>query len=471
MRKRSAVLQRSAALVLALGCSGPKLTPSVKASLPPPQATLQVDLPPGARCGPLQTPSQPALVAGDGVDMADGNGLSGSGGAGSVGGSSTLEGSENPAPATAAGVDTYSSLRPLGVGYPGARNALPPRVAYLTFDDGPSEWTNTFLDILRDKGVKATFFVTAKQLKGDLGLDATYQDESGNTVVFRDVLKRELDEGHQIANHTVNHIDLAHISTAQIASEIDENELLVNRALLRAGGKPELLTLFRPPYGSPWFTGIAGMQPLRASQRISGHGLNILWTVTSGDATDWAVGEAYSRTSLPTPTPGAPSFELKKERVKQAVVGAIPTLTGAGMVVLMHDTHSATRDVLPEIIDGLAAQGYSFETIEHYVQWRWNRPSLDLTPGPSLYQSSVPDRDWGCESLGDAPLGTDRASEVCGRLWVAYYALGGAEALGAPLGAPERSADTGIVSQPFEQASIELHPENPAPCNVIALPR
>jgi peptidoglycan/xylan/chitin deacetylase (PgdA/CDA1 family) len=62
-------------------------------------------------------------------------------------------------------------------------------------------------------------------------------------VVFRDVLKRELDEGHQIANHTVNHIDLAHVTTAQIASEIEENELLVNRALLRAGGKPELLTL------------------------------------------------------------------------------------------------------------------------------------------------------------------------------------------------------------------------------------
>src|SRR6185436_4181403 len=129
--------------------------------------------------------------------------------------------------------------------------------------------TNTFLDILKDKGVHATFFVTAKQLKGEAGLDATYQDDRGQTVVFRDVLKRELDEGHQIANHTVNHVDLAHITNAQITSEIDENELLVNRALVRAGGKPELLTLFRPPYGSPWFTGIAGPSMPEASQRIA----------------------------------------------------------------------------------------------------------------------------------------------------------------------------------------------------------
>jgi peptidoglycan/xylan/chitin deacetylase (PgdA/CDA1 family) len=348
---------------------------------------------------------------------------------------------------------------------------MPARVAYLTFDDGPSEWTHTFLDILSDKGVRATFFVTAKQLKGEEGLDATYLDERGRTVVFRDVLKRVLDEGHQIANHTVNHVDLAHITRAQITSEIEENELLVNRALLRAGGQPELLTLFRPPYGSPWFTGIAGMPGPQASERITSNGLNIMWTVTSGDAQEWAVGEAYSSTSSPTVDPGAPTFEAKKARVRNAVVEALPTRTGDGMIVLMHDTHSATRDVLPDIIDGLAAQGYTFETIEHYVQWRWNRPSLDLAPGPAMYQSCIPDRDWGCEALGDAPLGSDRASEVCGRLWLAYHALGGPEELGVPLGPPERSAATGIVSQPFEHASIELHPENPPPCNRIAIPR
>ena len=101
----------------------------------------------------------------------------------------------------------------------------------------------------------------------------------------------------------------------------------------------------------------------------------------------------------------------------------------------------------------------------------WIPAFSGMTPGPGLYQSCVPERSWGCESLTGAELGSDRGSEVCGRFWVAYHALGGEQALGAPLGAPERSAETGIYSQPFERATIELHPENPPPCNIVSIPR
>ncbi|HVZ36742.1 MAG TPA: polysaccharide deacetylase family protein, partial [Polyangiaceae bacterium] len=353
-----------AALVSAIGCSGPKLTPEVEPAQPDPQI-IDVHPPLGGVCADAQGMSSPAVSKVPGADAMQ-------------------QCPSPPAPDLNVPIDDFSPVRPMGVGYPGAINALPPHVAYLTFDDGPSEWTHTFLDILRDKGVHATFFVTAKQLKGDQGLDASYKDPSGETIVFRDVLKREVDEGHQIANHTVNHIDLAHVTPAQISSEIDENEFLMNRALVRAGSKPQLLSLFRPPYGSPWFTGIAGPSEPQASARISSHGLNIMWTVTSGDATDWAIGESYSNTSLPTLGDKPPTFEVKKQRVLHDVVEAPPTLNGEGMVILMHDTHSATRDVLPAIIDGLVAKGYTFETIEHYVQWRWGRPSSDLTPGPGL---------------------------------------------------------------------------------------
>jgi hypothetical protein len=111
------------------------------------------------------------------------------------------------------------------------------------------------------------------------------------------------------------------------------------------------------------------------------------------------------------------------------------------MVVLMHDTHSATRDVLPEIIDGLAAQGYSFETIEHYVHWRWNRPSLDLTPGPRCIRRLRARSRLGLRVAGlRAAAARVRASEVCGRLWVAYHALGGAEPWARRSERPERSA-------------------------------
>jgi peptidoglycan/xylan/chitin deacetylase (PgdA/CDA1 family) len=364
----------------------------------------------------------------------------------------------------------YTPVRPLGIGYVEGDDPIPPLTAYLTFDDGPSEWTAQFLDILASRGVKATFFVTAKQLKGDEGLDGEFVDAQGNTVVFRDLLKRIVDEGHQLGNHTVNHPDIARITRAQMTSEIEQNELLVNRALLRAGALPRLLPLFRPPYGSPWYTGIAGMAPPRASERISSYGLNIMWNITSTDASDWAIGESYSRTATPVPTPDPPAYNDKIARLKNYVLGSTQFAAGEGIIVLMHDTHDTTRDALPDIIDGLAAAGYSFETIDHYVEWRWQRPALDLTPGPALYQACVEERNWGCASFG-VPVGTDRAHEVCGRMWLGFQAFGGESALGAPVAAPVQNPDTGIVSQAFERATLELHPENEAPCNVVAVPQ
>jgi peptidoglycan/xylan/chitin deacetylase (PgdA/CDA1 family) len=373
---------------------------------------------------------------------------------------------EGGAPAVAS---EHTPLRPLGFGYQEGGNPIADRVAYLTFDDGPSEWTPQFLDILAEKGVKATFFVTAKQLKGDIGLDGSFIDDAGRTNNYRDVLARIVSDGHQLANHTVNHPDLARITRAQVTSEIEQNELLVNRALVRAGALPQLLPLFRPPYGSPWYTGLVEATPPRASQRISSHGLNMMWNITSTDAADWATGESYSRTATPVPTPNPPSFAAKVARIRASVLESRQLLAGQGFIVLMHDTHNATRDALPAIIDGVYDAGYTFETVEHYVSWRWGRPSTDVTPGPHLYDPCIEERNWGCESFG-APLGTDRALEVCGRMWLAYEALGREPELGLPVAAPVVNPETNILSQAFERAIVELHPENEAPCNVIAIP-
>lgn len=438
-------------LLGALGCSGPDLAPTLTSAEPPSADPFNVILPERAYCGPLLLPATDAVP------------LAGSGAAPGIDSETCPDGSARPRL-------EHTPLRPLGVGYRDGSSPLPRGVAYLTFDDGPSEWTHSFLDILGERGVKGTFFVTAKQLKGEQGLNATYVDENGATVVYRDVLKRIVDDGHVLGNHTVNHPDMARITRAQLTSEIEQNELLVSRALLRAGGQPRLLPLFRPPYGSPWYTGIGGRTEPLASERLSSHGLNIMWNVTSTDAADWADGESYSRTAVPAQAPGAPTYAAKLARVKQAVIGAMPVSTGDGMIVLMHDTHNATLEALGEIIDGLAAAGYSFETVEHYVEWRWGRPGIDLTPGPHLYDACIDERDWGCLAV-DAPLGADRSKEVCGRMWLAYEALGGAETLGAPIEAPSTSPETGIVSQSFEHTVVELHPENPAPCNVVAIPR
>lgn len=63
------------------------------------------------------------------------------------------------------------------------------KVAYLTFDDGPTtKATEKILDILKDENVKATFFVVGKHVKEN-----------------PQIVKREYDEGHYIANHGYNH--------------------------------------------------------------------------------------------------------------------------------------------------------------------------------------------------------------------------------------------------------------------------
>jgi peptidoglycan/xylan/chitin deacetylase (PgdA/CDA1 family) len=425
--------------LVAAACSGPPLSPSVEASAP---VDPEPVIPPGAICAPALLQAEPAAA-----EVAEAPPLP------------PCDGDVVPS--------QHTPTRPLGIGYTEGDNPIPERTAYLTFDDGPSEWTNEFLDILAGKGVRATFFVTAKQLKGPQGLDGTYIDPVGRTVVYRDLIKRIVDDGHQLGNHTVNHPDLARITRAQISGEIEQNELLVNRALVRAGALPRLLPLLRPPYGSPWYTGVVGMVPPRASERISSHGLNIMWNITSTDAADWAIDESYSRTATPAPTIEQPDYDDKVARIKNSVLASTQFAAGAGMVVLMHDTHNTTRDALPDIIDGLAGAGYSFETIDHYVEWRWQRPAIDLTPGPSLYQACVAERNWGCASFG-VPVGTDRAREVCGRMWVGFQAFGGESALGPPIAEPAQDPVSGIVSQAFERATLELHPENEAPCNVVA---
>jgi hypothetical protein len=198
------------------------------------------------------------------------------------------------------------------------------------------------------------------------------------------------------------------------------------------------------------------------------HGVNVMWTLDSTDSAEWAEGESPAPGRVETPDPGAPTYAAKMARIKQTVLGAPAVGRGEGVVVLLHDTHNTTRDVLATVIDGLAADGYSFQTIEQYIQGRWSRPSWDLAPGPTLFSSCVAEKDQGCESFG-VPVGTNRDDEVCGRMWLAYAAFGGLSVLGPPLGAPTRSRTTGILSQPFAYGTLELHPENAAPCNFVLL--
>ncbi|KAF9357500.1 hypothetical protein BGX26_003631 [Mortierella sp. AD094] len=76
----------------------------------------------------------------------------------------------------------------------------------LTFDDGPQEYTNELLDLLKARGAKVTLFVNGHN--------------NGDIAEFAGVVKRAYDEGHQIASHTYSHPDLVKLDKASIISEM-----------------------------------------------------------------------------------------------------------------------------------------------------------------------------------------------------------------------------------------------------------
>ena len=96
----------------------------------------------------------------------------------------------------------------------------------ITFDDGPDpEWTPKILDVLKKKGVKATFFLIGVEVEKYPG-----------------VAKRIFDEGHEIGNHTFTHPDISNISKRYFEVELNLTERLFESKL---GVKPVLM---RPPY-------------------------------------------------------------------------------------------------------------------------------------------------------------------------------------------------------------------------------
>ena len=104
------------------------------------------------------------------------------------------------------------------------REVEAPLVA-LTFDDGPSVWTEQILDLLAGSGARATFFVCGAAIEGR---EAT--------------LWRCLAEGHEVANHTHTHPELRELDRAAVFAELDSASAAIESVI---GTRP---VHFRPPY-------------------------------------------------------------------------------------------------------------------------------------------------------------------------------------------------------------------------------
>jgi peptidoglycan/xylan/chitin deacetylase (PgdA/CDA1 family) len=183
-------------------------------------------------------------------------------------------------------------------------------VVALTFDDGPSEYTDDYLDVLKEKGdVPATFFEIGQEMPGR-----------------EEAMRRILREGDEIGDHTMNHVEYpGYGQIAGAASRIQQYTHF----------KP---CLFRPP---------GGAVDESVVQTAGGLGLRtIIWDV---DPRDWSL-------------PGQGEIESN-------ILGNAQN----GSIILMHDgggPRDETLAALPNVIDGLRARGFEFATVSELLGYK-----------------------------------------------------------------------------------------------------
>lgn len=201
------------------------------------------------------------------------------------------------------------------------------KVAYLTFDDGPSEIiTCRILDILKEENIKATFFVIGRSVEG--------------SEKNQQIIKRMAREGHSIGNHTYSH-NYSYLYPNRIINVenfMDDIEK-ANKSIKAVLGEDFVVRAIRFPGGYMSWKDKDGINDILKEKGY----YHIDWNSLSKDAEG-----------------GYKSSEQLLEEVKSSVSGREKA------VILMHDNYGKeeTAKALPEIIDYLKEQGYEFRTIK-----------------------------------------------------------------------------------------------------------
>lgn len=200
------------------------------------------------------------------------------------------------------------------------------KIAYLTFDDGPFLLSESFLDVLEEYDVPATFFCLMKCP------ETGYADQD---EIYDRVYRRIIEDGHTLGNHTATH----KLGAEGIYRSIDAflDDLLRNRRFIyeRYGYMTDVM---RFPGGS----GTAGYRNPEVKQLAKNEGYAYVdWNTMTGDGKYTLTAEEYAANVL-NDTQGKDI-----------------------LVVLMHDYSRNTLIALPDIIEGLAKQGYIYLPLFH----------------------------------------------------------------------------------------------------------
>ena len=173
----------------------------------------------------------------------------------------------------------------------------------LTFDDGPSIYTEELLDGLKERNVKATFFV--------VGQSAQKMPE---------IVKREDREGHLVGNHTYHHVEITKLSDEQAREEIEKTNQLLEGLIHKD------IVYIRPPFGL-W-------------QKRLEQDMNVLPVMWSIDPLDWTTKNV------------------------DEIVNKVVTRAEENDIILLHDCYKSSVQAAFGIIDILHERGFEFVTVD-----------------------------------------------------------------------------------------------------------
>lgn len=186
-------------------------------------------------------------------------------------------------------------------------NADGGKVVALTFDDGPHErWTERLLDGLKERDVKASFFLMGENIAGKENL-----------------VRRMQAEGHLIGNHSFRHVQLTKAGAEAVCQAVEDTELLIAEI---TDVRPQYL---RPPYGD-W------NEDLECRMDMT----TVMWTL---DSLDW------------------------KLRNTDAIVRRVEKSVKNGDIILMHDVFPTSVEAALRLVDLLKGRGYSFVTVDELL--------------------------------------------------------------------------------------------------------
>ncbi len=186
------------------------------------------------------------------------------------------------------------------------------KALYLTFDEGyENGYTAAILDVLKEKQVPAAFFVTGPYLR-----------EEG------ELIKRMLDEGHIVGNHSVNHPSLPDLSEEDIERELYDLDLMLYE------GYGVHMKYLRPPRGE------YSTATLDITNRMGYK--NVFWSVAY---VDW---------------------QTDKQQGKQHALDSVLPQLHNGAVILLHAVSSDNAAAMGELIDAAREQGYVFKSLDEY---------------------------------------------------------------------------------------------------------